>query len=222
MAQERKKAAQEGLRFLRLTGADIQPRHWDAFHRFYLNTTDRKWGSAYLTRDFFSQLGERMGYRVLLVLAETADGAAGHGRPIAGALNLIGSHALFGRNWGCLLGDRIPNLHFELCYYQACGGGGPGVVGTECISRHMAAADATPSRHKPPSSLRTSVMARRRWSLPLSAACSAWRRGRRASTSCSAATSPPSPTACTTCPTRALPAWWTATCSRSGRRWSTR
>ncbi|EFN55029.1 hypothetical protein CHLNCDRAFT_48894 [Chlorella variabilis] len=140
--QERKKAAQEGLRFLRLTGADIQPRHWDAFHRFYLNTTDRKWGSAYLTRDFFSQLGERMGYRVLLVLAETADGAAGHGRPIAGALNLIGSHALFGRNWGCLLGDRIPNLHFELCYYQACGGGGPGVALEFAIERGLQRVEA--------------------------------------------------------------------------------
>lgn len=117
--QERRKAAQEGLRFLRLTGDDIQQRHWDAFYKFYLNTTDRKWGSAYLTRAFFSELGESMADRVLLVLAETADGAPGHGRPVAGALNLIGSHALFGRNWGCLYGDRVPNLHFELCYYQA-------------------------------------------------------------------------------------------------------
>lgn len=75
---------------------------------------DRKWGSAYLTRAFFSELGERMADRVLLVLAETADGAPGHGRPVAGALNLIGSHALFGRNWGCIYGDRVPNLHFEV------------------------------------------------------------------------------------------------------------
>ncbi|KAL4438253.1 hypothetical protein ABPG77_010614 [Micractinium sp. CCAP 211/92] len=103
---------------------DIRQQHWDAFYKFYRNTTDRKWGSAYLTRAFFSELGfselgERMADRVLLVLAETADGAPGHGRPVAGALNLIGSHALFGRNWGCIYGDRVPNLHFELCYYQA-------------------------------------------------------------------------------------------------------
>lgn len=117
--QERKKAAAEGLRFLRLTGDDIKPHHWDAFYKFYMNTTDRKWGTAYLTRRFFTELGERMGDRVLLVLAETADGAPGHGKPVAGALNLIGSHALFGRNWGCIFGDRVPNLHFELCYYQA-------------------------------------------------------------------------------------------------------
>ena len=39
------------------------------------------------------------------------------GRYIAGALNFIGSHALFGRNWGCVEDHRF--LHFELCYYQA-------------------------------------------------------------------------------------------------------
>ena len=40
-----------------------------------------------------------------------------HGRPIAGALNLIGEEALYGRYWGCA--EDVPNLHFELCYYQA-------------------------------------------------------------------------------------------------------
>ena len=57
-------------------------------------------------------MGETMPESVLLVMAE--DG----GRPLAGALNLIGSHALFGRNWGCLHGREIKHLHFELCYYQ--------------------------------------------------------------------------------------------------------
>jgi predicted N-acyltransferase len=114
LRQERKKAAAEGLRFLRLTGAELEARHWDAFYSFYRNTTDRKWGTPYLTRQFFHQLGERLPDRVLLVLAETADGRPGHGRPVAGALNLIGSHALFGRNWGCAYGDRLPNLHFEV------------------------------------------------------------------------------------------------------------
>jgi predicted N-acyltransferase len=36
---------------------------------------------------------------------------------VAGALNLRGSDALFGRNWGAA-GD-FPFLHFEACYYQA-------------------------------------------------------------------------------------------------------
>jgi hypothetical protein len=59
-------------------------------------------------------MGETMPEQVLLVMAE--DG----GNPVAGALNMIGSHALFGRNWGCLHGQEIKHLHFELCYYQAC------------------------------------------------------------------------------------------------------
>lgn len=43
--------ATEGLRIRRLTGDDLQqPAVWDAFHSFYLNTIDRKWGSPYLTR----------------------------------------------------------------------------------------------------------------------------------------------------------------------------
>ena len=73
---------------------------------------DRKWGQAYLTRDFFQIIGETMPEHVLLVMAEDA------GRPLAGALNLVGSHALFGRNWGCSNGPEIKHLHFELCYYQ--------------------------------------------------------------------------------------------------------
>jgi len=39
------------------------------------------------------------------------------GRYIAGALNLIGGEALFGRYWGCI--EDHPFLHFEVCYYQA-------------------------------------------------------------------------------------------------------
>ena len=36
---------------------------------------------------------------------------------IAGALKLIGSDALYGRNWGAI--EQHQFLHFELCYYQA-------------------------------------------------------------------------------------------------------
>jgi predicted N-acyltransferase len=86
-------------------------RHWDAFFRFYHATVDRKWGSAYLTRKFFSLLGQRLGDRVVLMYAEK------DGKPVAGALNLAGSEALFGRNWGCV--GEWPFLHFELCYYSA-------------------------------------------------------------------------------------------------------
>jgi predicted N-acyltransferase len=111
LRRERRDANGAGLTFHALSGADITERHWDAFYRFYNATVDRKWGSAYLTRRFFSLLSERLGDRVVLMLAENA------GKPVAGALNLAGDEALYGRNWGCV-GDW-PFLHFELCYYRA-------------------------------------------------------------------------------------------------------
>ena len=101
----------EGLTIRHLTGAAISEAHWDAFWIFYQDTGSRKWGQPYLTRSFFSMLGEAMGDRVLLMLAER------DGVPIAGALNLIGGDALYGRYWGCT--EDVPFLHFELCYYQA-------------------------------------------------------------------------------------------------------
>lgn len=104
-------AAQEGVEIRAFSGADLRPEHWDAFWAFYQDTGSRKWGTPYLTREAFDLFGERMGDKVLLILAYM------EGRPIAGALNFIGGSALYGRYWGCVL-DK-PFLHFELCYYQA-------------------------------------------------------------------------------------------------------
>ncbi|WP_294353077.1 GNAT family N-acetyltransferase [uncultured Sphingomonas sp.] len=104
-------AAVEGLTIRHLTGSEIGRREWDAFWTFYQDTGSRKWGTPYLKRAFFPLLGEAMGDRVLLILAER------DGVPIAGALNLIGADALYGRYWGCT--EDVPFLHFELCYYQA-------------------------------------------------------------------------------------------------------
>ena len=103
--------AQAGLDIRLLTGGDIKPEHWDAFWRFYQDTGMRKWGTPYLTRAAFALMGERMADRIALVLAYL-DGEA-----VAGALNFIGAHTLFGRYWGALV--DLPFLHFELCYYQA-------------------------------------------------------------------------------------------------------
>ncbi|MEE4154479.1 MAG: GNAT family N-acetyltransferase [Erythrobacter sp.] len=104
-------AAVDGLRIERLSGEDIRPDHWQAFWIFYQDTGARKWGTPYLTREAFSLIGERMGDRIVLFLAYDGD------EPIAGALNFLGSDALYGRYWGCTRDVRF--LHFELCYYQA-------------------------------------------------------------------------------------------------------
>ena len=106
-----RREAQAGLDIRVLTGSDVREAHWDAFHEFYLDTGDRKWGRPYLNRAFFSLIGERMSDRIALVMAFDGE------RPIAGALNFIGRDALYGRQWGTL--EDRPFLHFELCYYQA-------------------------------------------------------------------------------------------------------
>ncbi len=109
--RERRAVADQGIVLSTLTGDAVAERHWDAFYGFYRDTSDRKWGSAYLTRAFFSLIGETMAGNVVLVLAE-ADG-----RYVGGALNLIGGDTLYGRYWGCAEEYRF--LHFEACYYRA-------------------------------------------------------------------------------------------------------
>ncbi|MCW8915858.1 MAG: GNAT family N-acetyltransferase [Magnetovibrio sp.] len=109
--KKERRLAKDGLTIHRLNGNQIQAHHWDAMYQFYMDTSTRKWGRPYLNREFFALLGERMAEQILLILAER-DGII-----IAGAMNLIGKDALFGRYWGCL--EEIRFLHFELCYHQA-------------------------------------------------------------------------------------------------------
>ena len=109
--RKERRAAQQGVEIVRLSGDDIKAEHWDAFWIFYQDTGARKWGTPYLTREAFTLLAERMGDALVMILA-LDDGA-----PIAGALNFLGPEALYGRYWGCTQEKKF--LHFELCYYQA-------------------------------------------------------------------------------------------------------
>ncbi|MBL8563545.1 MAG: N-acetyltransferase [Gemmobacter sp.] len=111
LRKERETANSHGLRIEALTGAALQPAHWQAFWTFYQDTGARKWGRPYLTRAFFDALQATMRDDILLFLAY--DGA----RPVAGALNFIGAECLYGRYWGCI--EDYPCLHFELCYHRA-------------------------------------------------------------------------------------------------------
>lgn len=37
----------------------------------------------------------------------------------AGTINIIKDGVFYGRYWGCLPGMQIPDLHFEVCYWQS-------------------------------------------------------------------------------------------------------
>lgn len=109
--QERKKLAAHGVKYRWVLGTEIQESDWDFFYACYCHTYEAHHSTPYLTRAFFSTIGQHMPNNVLLIVAELA------GKPIAAALNLYNQHTLYGRYWGAL--TYLPNLHFELCYYQA-------------------------------------------------------------------------------------------------------
>ncbi len=109
--KERAAAASHGLELRAWEGGELTAAHWDAFFAFYMDTGSRKWGRPYLNREFFARIGESLSDRIVLMLARSG------GEFVAGALNLKGAQALYGRNWGCLAEFKF--LHFELCYYQA-------------------------------------------------------------------------------------------------------
>ena len=113
--RERRLVAESGVEIHTFSGREVQPEHLDAFYRLYQQTCWQKFGPGYLTRGFFAELAARLGDRALWIMACL------DGEWIAGALHLYGTEALYGRNWGCRLDtrERVPHLHFELCYYQA-------------------------------------------------------------------------------------------------------
>ena len=92
--KERLKANNFGGEIEILTGSEIKKDHWNYFWKFYQDTGIKKWGTPYLTRQFFDQIHETMRSKILLILAKK------EGNYIAGALNYIGSDTLFGRYWG--------------------------------------------------------------------------------------------------------------------------
>lgn len=111
LRKERRSALENGISIDWLTGRDLTEDIWDQFFAFYMDTGSRKWGRPYLTREFYSLIGERMADDILLVMAKR------EGRYVAGAINFIGEDALYGRHWGCV--EDHPFLHFEVCYHQA-------------------------------------------------------------------------------------------------------
>lgn len=111
LRKERRAALENGIEIDWLTGGDLTEDIWDQFFTFYMDTGSRKWGKPYLTRTFYSLIGERMADDILLVMARR------DGRYVAGAINFIGADALYGRHWGCI--EDHPYLHFEVCYHQA-------------------------------------------------------------------------------------------------------
>ncbi len=109
--KERQSVAQCGLTLKMKSGDALDAADWDCFWACYQDTGARKWGTPYLTREFFEEIALTM--RDSIVMGMAYDSV----EPVATALNFAGGGRLLGRYWGALV--DVKNLHFELCYYQA-------------------------------------------------------------------------------------------------------
>jgi predicted N-acyltransferase len=109
--RERRRVREAGIVMQVLSGDAISAAHWDVFYGFYGSTIRAHGAHAYLTREFFHRLGETMPEQAVLVMARKEN------EYVAGALNLRGMDALYGRYWGGH--GEFHSLHFETCYYSA-------------------------------------------------------------------------------------------------------
>ncbi len=109
--QERKKIQDAGVACRFIKGHEITENDWDFFYQCYCNTYHEHHSTPYLTRAFFSEIGNSMPQHILLIVAEI------NGNPIASTLNIYNQTTLYGRYWGSV--QFVSGLHFELCYYQA-------------------------------------------------------------------------------------------------------
>ncbi len=109
--KERGEVQKAGLEIRTLSGSEITVGDLEAFYPFYRATVDKRWGNAYLTRDFFVRLATTFADRIVLVTVRS------EGVLVAAALNLKSGDTLYGRLWGCR--SEFDFLHFEACYYRA-------------------------------------------------------------------------------------------------------
>ena len=103
--QERRKVADAGIEIKIFRGNELTDELWQVVYDFYRITFDKKFGHATLSLDFFQAIASKL----LVPLAFS------NGKPVAGAICLLGKDTLYGRHWGCY--EEYNSLHFELCYY---------------------------------------------------------------------------------------------------------
>ncbi|MCG6933064.1 MAG: GNAT family N-acetyltransferase [Gallionella sp.] len=109
--QERRKVRDAGIQLQCISGENATKDQWSFFASCYAHTREIHHSPPALNEDFFQRIGAALPQNTLLVIA-TRDG-----RPVASALNIVTSNALYGRSWGAF--EFHSGLHFETCYYQA-------------------------------------------------------------------------------------------------------
>lgn len=96
-----------------LSGERLRPEFVDFIFDFYRSTVQKFfYGKQYLNRAFFEQVCKTMPEQLHVVMARESGARA----PFAGAFNLLGQKALYGRYWGAL--EERPFVHFNVCFYR--------------------------------------------------------------------------------------------------------
>ncbi len=108
---ERRKAMDSGVTIQRIVGDQATDEHIEFFFHCYVQTYHEHMSTPYLNLEFFRTICKTMGSQVLIVQASLGN------QPVASSLLLFNGDRLYGRYWGAI--EKIPFLHFELCYYQA-------------------------------------------------------------------------------------------------------
>lgn len=83
-------------------------------YELYLSTIDKKFSQAYLSKNFFLELGDKLKDNLFVLTANLDE------KIIAMSLFFYGEDSLYGRYWGIKpeYDNQFPGLHFEMCYYQ--------------------------------------------------------------------------------------------------------
>ncbi|MGM8849602.1 GNAT family N-acetyltransferase [Salinicola halophyticus] len=118
--RERRKLAEQGFVFDRLTGPRIDDDALVQFYRCYCMTYLERGQRPYLSLEFFTRLRDGMADALVLVRASVGERAVAaalcfEGRGLEGR-SPDGNGTLYGRYWGSEV--EADFLHFETCYYQ--------------------------------------------------------------------------------------------------------
>jgi hypothetical protein len=108
--RDRRRAQENGIRFRRLKGDELNETTWSHVYALISRTFMRRGSLPYFNEAFFKSISQQLPENILVILAEKeAD-------PVAAAVFFESDRVLYGRYWGS--DGHYDALHFETCYYQ--------------------------------------------------------------------------------------------------------
>jgi predicted N-acyltransferase len=108
--RDRRRVAEQGIRFRRLRGAELDSKAWASVYALIARTFMQRGSLPYFNQAFFEGLSTQLPENILVIQAEQQD------RAVAAAVFFESETTLYGRYWGS--DGHFDALHFETCYYQ--------------------------------------------------------------------------------------------------------